>query len=121
MVMTNIKEARPVQRSEKKNTLIKVRPSTTPISRNCVKIVPDMTGRMRAQYLQEVSQLYKKISHISHLHLLEYELVIHDTVDQLLVVLLLGHGVIHAQFAYAFLQYIQMGAQYQGIYQGICV
>lgn len=54
-----MKEAMPVQMSEKKNTLISVRPSTSPISRNCVNMVPDMTGLMRAQYLQLHSDVWK--------------------------------------------------------------
>lgn len=104
-----MKEAMPVHRSEKKNTLIKVSPRTTPISKNCVKIVPDMTGRMSAQYLQEVIDLAREISSGFKHFLLENELVIHDTINQLFVVLFLGHGVVGAQFPYAFLENVHMG------------
>jgi len=53
MVITNINDAMPVQMSEKKNTLISVKPRTRPISRNCVKMVPWITGLIIAQYLRE--------------------------------------------------------------------
>lgn len=49
---------------EKYCTLITVSPSTTPISRNCTKIVPDMAGRIRALALwkQSVSSVVMNIT-----------------------------------------------------------
>lgn len=50
---TNMNEARPRHKFEKKNTLIRVRPKTEPMSPNCTNIVPDITGRNILQHLAQ--------------------------------------------------------------------